>query len=213
MNLPGKKTPDPELLAAYLDGEFEGRDGLEDLRRLVEGWLENDAEAQQLARDYRRLKQTWADTPIHDPAPLAWERMLRCTRRRSRSAEKRRPRRTWMVGLLGAAAGVCLAFGLMMFPSEREIEAVSIEPLSADLHKLVVDYAFPVASADEVIIQQVEGSDVALLVVGQLPLQGLLELVDPEDLAIQSMEPGVDNAMPQVRVGNRSPMIWARDMP
>ena len=49
MNAPNHHdwTPDPQLLAAYFDGELEGRDDRADLRARVEAWLEQHPQAKR----------------------------------------------------------------------------------------------------------------------------------------------------------------------
>ena len=74
----------------------------------------------------------------------------------------------------------------------------------------VEEEILPVARAEEVAILQVDGRDIATLVVGTLPVQGALELVTPEEVDIRSMQPAADGMAPQVRIGARSPTIWAK---
>jgi hypothetical protein len=63
---------------------------------------------------------------------------------------------------------------------------------------------------DEVEILRVEGADTGTLVVGALPVHGPLELADPGEVTVTSIEPDArDQMVPVIRSTGR-PMIWAR---
>jgi hypothetical protein len=74
------------------------------------------------------------------------------------------------------------------------------------------DDVFPVATASEVTILRVEGSDTETLVVGTLPVHGPLELALPGEVSLTSVQPDAhDNMVPRVLLrGPSRPMIWAR---
>lgn len=219
MTSPGNyPPPDPELLAAYLDGEFEGRDGLDDLRGKVESWLESDPAAQELARDYRHLRRLCTDLSAPEVSPAVWARMLNRVRDRAMHSARSAPARRKTGVLPLKAALSALAAGLVVLflswyttpPAPQAPARPNPEPHAAASQAQEEDFIFPVARADEVTILQVEGNDIATLVVGRLPLQGLLELVTQEEVSITSMEPAEDNMVPEIFVGTRGPMIWAR---
>ena len=65
-------NPGPELLAAYVDGEFEGRDELAALRVRVEDWLSKHPHAQEELAQYRKLRKLWHDTAPDEPSDEAW---------------------------------------------------------------------------------------------------------------------------------------------
>ena len=71
---------------------------------------------------------------------------------------------------------------------------------------------FAVARAHEVEILNVEGADTHTLVVGDLPLKGLLELAGLGDVTVNSVQPAArDNMLPDVHLsGPGRPMIWAK---
>jgi len=71
---------------------------------------------------------------------------------------------------------------------------------------------FPVATAEEVVIRRVEGADTSLLVVGQLPVNGPLELAAPGEVHVFHVRPDrPDQMMPTVlEKGPSPPMIWAK---
>ena len=74
------------------------------------------------------------------------------------------------------------------------------------------DEILPVADASEVTIVRVEGADTHTLVVGELPLQGSLELVAPGDVILTLIRRNAkDNEAGSIRlIEGSSPMIWAR---
>jgi hypothetical protein len=67
-----------------------------------------------------------------------------------------------------------------------------------------------VATMDEVEILRVEGADTGTLVVGALPVHGPLELADPGEVTVTSIEPDARDQMVPVMRSTGRPMIWAR---
>lgn len=190
-------APSPELLAAYFDGEFEGRDELGPLRRRLEDWLARNPDACAELADYRRLRQLWLETTPPEPAPSAWQTVqahleANCRHGRVPVATRSSP---WPTAVLTGAA--CLLFALTA---------------ASRLKVLMDDSPFPVASEREVVILHVDGADAGTIVVGELPLQGPLELVGPGDVTLTSVQPAQrDNMVPDVFVaGPGRPIIWAR---
>lgn len=194
-----------EILAAYADGEFEGRDDLALLKQRVENWLASNPEARgELAR-IRQLKQLWQDTTPETPDKQAWAPML--------AALESMPRRTVSAGrswrftaAWAAAAAAALAAVTLIWWTQRTLPQTALAPVAEE------DMPFSVARADEVEILNVEGADTHTLVVGELPLKGLLELAGLGDVIVNSVQPAArDNMLPEVHVnGPGRPMIWAR---
>ena len=60
-------VPSPELLAAYFDGEFEGRDDLALLRQRLEDWLDRHPGARCELAEYHRLRHLWLETTPPEP--------------------------------------------------------------------------------------------------------------------------------------------------
>lgn len=215
-NRTGKpEAPDPELLAAYLDGEFEGRDGVDDLRRKVEGWLESDPAAQHLVRDYRRLRRGWSATSPPEPGKPVWETILGRVHRDLAASGRQPPRRSRMPWLIGLAAACIAALALMAFGPGRKPAAPSVS-LAHGVSRSPLPEAgeeegvLPVAQAHEIAILEVEEDDMSLVAVARPPLTEVIELVRPEDVTVSPMEPhSGDGTVTEVRVGTRSPMIWA----
>ena len=68
---------------------------------------------------------------------------------------------------------------------------------------------FPIARQDEVEILHIDGDDLASVVVGRLPLVGAIELAEPGEVEVTSLQPAHgDNMTPMVPRGR--PMIWAK---
>jgi hypothetical protein len=187
-------------LAAYFDGEYEGRDDLAPMRRRLENWLATHPRGCRELAEYRRLRQLWLQTTPADPAPEAWQAVQRQLEKcQTGPPVGRRVRASWpwkAAGLIAAAA--CVLFAVLLRP-ERPRGTEDIEP-------------FPVASADEIVILNVEGADTGTLVVGELPVQGPLELADPGEVSLTSVQPAErDNMVPEVSVsGPGRPIIWVR---
>jgi hypothetical protein len=196
--------PSPELLAAYFDGEFEGRDDLEPLRRRLEEWLARNPRGCAELGEYRRLRRLWLETTPPDPPPASWRLVQshlenRGTGTGAADFSSSRPslRTPWKTtGFLVAAA--CLLLAVIRF---KEFAGPPLD-----------DKPFPVASEREVVILHVDGADTSTLVVGALPVEGPLELAGLGDVTLTSVEPADrDNMVPEIHIdGPGRPIIWAR---
>jgi hypothetical protein len=196
----GGWEPSPELLAAYFDGECEGRDDLAGVRRRLEDWLSSSPRGRTELAEYRQLRQLWQQSTPSEPSRQAWQTIqdrIGASLPIAHAAKKSARRQAWRVtGLVAVAAGVLVAAGLLSFsPGPARDET-----------------PFPVASAREVVIMRVEGDDAGTLVVGELPIQGPLELVGRGEITLTSAQPAPrDNMVPDVELnGPGPPMIWAR---
>ena len=86
-NAPDPKwNPDPQLLAAYFDGELEGRDDLADMRARLEAWVEEHAEARQEWAKHQQLQKLWLETTPAEPGAADWNQTLERI-----DTERRRP--------------------------------------------------------------------------------------------------------------------------
>jgi hypothetical protein len=194
-------SPSPELLAAYFDGECEGRDDLAPLRRRLEVWLADHPRGREELADYRRLRQLWLLTTPVEPAPAAWLavqcRLETCHTGSPPAAQGVGRSWPWKAAALLAGAA-CFLWTVLVFRDGTPVTE-DIEP-------------FPVAAAHEVVILNVEGADTGTLVVGELPVQGPLELAGPGDVTLTSVQPAQrDNMVPEVYVsGPGRPIIWVR---
>jgi len=208
-------TPRPELLAAYADGEFEGRDKLEPLRRRLEAWLARHSHAQEELAQYRTLRRLWLASTPREPAGNPWPAMQArlerlcgpCSALREKSSAGR-----WVAAYLGVAASLVLAglvWNALRIPVPRDQpnrNGPSLVRATDDLEP------FPVATEAEIVILRVEGQDTPSVVVGQLPLQGPLEVAAREDVTVTSVQPhGPNNMVPTVH--GRGPgaplLLWA----
>jgi hypothetical protein len=184
--------PTPELLAAYGDGELEGR---EQIAR-VEAYLAGHPEAQAELAAQRRLRHLWDETTPAEPTTAAWQRTFEGVA----SAPRRvAPRPTWWAfGAVVVAACVVWALVAVWRTPPPTVAPTPVEP-------------FPVAHNDEVEILRIDGDDLASIVVGRLPLLGVLELAESGDVEVTNVQPAQgDNMRPMMPVVGRRPMIWAK---
>jgi anti-sigma factor RsiW len=206
--------PRPELLAAYADGELEGP-AFRQLKAQVESWLAAHPQAAaDLAAD-RHLEDLLRRCPAPGPSEDLWDAVqgrVRSDLERLAAAGRqgfslRRRLTAAMAGLTSAAAAVWLALSLVPRPASPELSRATHPARVADQ-----DVAFPVATEDEVEILSVQGEDTGTVVVGQMPLQGPMELAGPGDVTLTSVRPArADNMMPDVRMDDTdTPLVWAR---
>lgn len=178
--------PDPQLLAAYFDGELETRDEMGDLRRRIEAWLVTHPEA---AEEADALDKLWLDTTPAEPGERAWTGML--DRIESQRAQVARPaaRRPWLaIGL--SAACVLLAVGALLgvwrgLTSTQGTRDVVVQLSPDELEMLQV------ALAGEITILRYEGADTDAVVVGAMPVDGDLALADTGEVCISCKCPRV----------------------
>lgn len=189
-----------EILAAYADGEFEGRDDLVVLKQRVEDWLARHPEAAAELAAIRQLKQLWLQTTPAAPSEEAWERLHAQARQLQPATPRHGSWRRKLAASVAIAACVTLAvaLGWLRWAGRTDL-GPEVQPI-------------PVATADEVEILNVDGADTHTLVVGLLPVQGPLQFAAPGDVSVTSVQPAArDNMMPDVHVqGPGRPMIWAR---
>lgn len=192
--------PDPQLLAAYFDGELTGADAAT-LRIRIENWLEAHPEA---SADWAELKKLLRDTAPSEPSESAWRSVReRMDAKRPAPPPKRRP---WLAAA-AIAAGIALFLGTIVGwralrspQAERAQAVLPGHPDEADFEPL------PVASADEVTILRIEGADTDAVPVAFLPVAGELELAGPGEVCISCKCPRINVRQdPPHR-----PMIWAR---
>lgn len=180
--------PDPQLLAAYFDGEL--RD--DPLCTRVEAWVAAHPDA---GEDADALKKLWLDTTPAEPSEAAWRDTLA-------RIEARRPQPSGRWLWFGAAASIMLigaSLGLLqaLTPTQKVSDRV--------VHLPDVD-VLPVALASEITILRFEGPDTDSVIVGEMPVSGELELADSGQVCISCKCPRV-----VVRQDPpHRPMVWAR---
>lgn len=210
MNQPSNHPwePDPQLLAAYFDGELadcaEGAEGGDDVRARIEAWLLSHPEA---AEESDALKKLWLETTPAEPTPAQWNAVLDRIDARRPARPAAPPRRPWLY--FAAAASVVLFLGAF-FGASRFLQPpqpgpgpVAINPGASNPDDLEV---LQVALASEVTILRMEGPETDAVVVGAMPVAGSLELADSGEVCISCKCPRV-----HVRQDPpHRPMVWAR---
>ena len=197
-------TPDPQLLTAYFDGELECR---AEMRARLEAWLEAHPDA---CEGYQQLQKLWLDTTPTEPSNAAWNRAIdQVDARRRAPIVLPASKGSWVtVGIM--AASIAIFFGLL-FGAMRALLPTNVksDPVALLANEGEV---FPVALAEEIVIFRIEGADTNLLVVGQLPVSGALELAAPGEIHVFHARPDeADQMVPTMhQTGPGPPVIWAK---
>jgi hypothetical protein len=202
-------NPSPEILVAYFDGELSGRPELDQLRCRVAQYLRQHPEAHAILDDYRRLTELWQHTRPIDPGPRCWEEMESHLDKVAPALPPRLLHRGWL-GAIAAAAAIAVAVWLGIQHNQRPRDVTPAPPVVTQVVPEEIE-VLQVATAAEVTILRVEGDDTPTLIVGELPLRGLMELLGPGEIALTTVRPDArDQMMPHIRVdGPHRPMIWA----
>jgi hypothetical protein len=200
--------PDPQLLAAYFDGELDGRDGVADVRARIEAWLEAHPEAMAEWTKHRQLDKIWGATTPAQPNADAWDRTLARIDegRRKQPAPARSANRGWLGVALLLTGVAAVAVGLLLGTLFPRAGTQVVSPKNQDAVEV-----FAVATSDEITILRVEGADTASLVIGEPPLSGPIELAEYGEIRVVHLRPDArDSMIPNVRQqGPHRPMIWA----
>lgn len=201
--------PGPELLAAYLDGELEGRDDLAALRARLEDWIACHPEVRDEIQRQRRLRRLWEQTAPEEPTAAQWRAALSSILSLASAGRARAPEAPFAetkgkayvqtLGLVAACLACVVLLSATFLSSPTQPWSV---PSALDFY-LPEDDPFPVARSQEVEVLQVAGADTGSLPIGRLPVQGELELVGHDDVAFSE-----SNA--RVIFGVNSPMAWER---
>jgi hypothetical protein len=167
-----------------------------------------DPEQQQLDQDLRRLLQRTAPP---EPHPAVWTSLFAQIERQARGegqvtrsglASRLSSLTPWLAASAAVAAALLVALLIELGRTPQVANVGPVAPTGAE--------AFPVASAAEIEILSVAGADTHTLVVGNPPLDGTLELLEPGDVSLFSVEPAADDMVPEFRFhGPNAPMIWA----
>jgi hypothetical protein len=142
-----------------------------------------------------------------EPSEAEWARVLDRIERGLReprvSVAPAARRGRWIVAvsfMISAAAAAAVFLVLMHTPPEQPT------PIAPGL--AVVPEAFPVTASEDVEIVSVDAADSGALVVGDLPLNKPIVLVEAGDFALRSVEANPDGEWVQMD-GDAAPMVWA----
>jgi hypothetical protein len=209
-------APSPEVFAAYADGELDSAGPSAALRKQIEGWLVEHPEAAGTVEAQRQVTEWCQVTTAPDPGEPAWTAMAQRLRALPLPPPQGRhwSRRAWLAVLGGtAAAALWLALSQLWPLTRPGVVRNEHTPPGGELPRppragQEAD-VFEVATAAEVEILSVQGDDTGTLVVGELPVQGALVLLQPGEVTLTSVQPARDNMVPEIRTGPTAPMIWA----
>ncbi len=202
--------PRPELLSQYYDGELDHDPAR---KSLVENWLATCPEAAEQIETYENIEQLLEQTVPLEPDDFQWQKVVLgiedgCRRRHERWAWLSR---RLAAGMLGSTAAAVL-LTLMLIPKPQTDQQARPAPtqVEAKPSEAPVD-PWQVATSDEIEILRVGGDDTGSLVVGDPPVEGMLELASPGEVTLYSVEPAEDNMIPDVRFqGPSAPIVWAQ---
>jgi len=202
-SLDNEWKPEPELLAAYFDGELEGRDDAAEIRARIEAWLEANPQAAGEWTAHQQLKKLWLDTTPAEPSAAAWTQVLRRIHaERARPAPKpaRVSRRIWLAAGV-VAASILLFIGIFLGAMRMlQTEPISL-PIAAEENVEMLE----VAQSSEVTILRIDTDDIDGVIVGAMPVSGLVDLMDVGEACISCKCPRiVVRQDPPDR-----PMVWA----
>jgi hypothetical protein len=178
--------PDPEMLAAYADGELDAAE----CHRLEDWLLDHPADSQKI-EEHRRFTRLYKSTRPGEPTESAWAAArARVQARYVREAHKRWSGANWRRWILPFAAAVLIALWVGRGPRLERLE-----PAAAPA-------PFPVASPLDVEIISLDPADSQALVVGELPAREAFMAATPHDIIVRSMMPDTDGKVPVLRVSH-----------
>jgi anti-sigma factor RsiW len=169
----------PELLAAYVDGELAPPE-----RQAVESWLTDHPEARAEVEAQCRIGRAWQSTRPHEPDAGTWAAALENIRARLEvtplSSRRRLPLR-WLVGL---AAGILAV--ISVFLALRPSPPGSLVALG----EVDRNEPFQAASADDVEITSLADADSDhVLLVGFAPVRGPMLLASEGEILLDDITP------------------------
>jgi hypothetical protein len=208
----GDPAPTPEQLAAYADGELDGRPALEPLRRRIAAWLAEHPDTAAEIEAQRRLTRLWRATTPPEPSEEVWDGVLERLEQLPRTSPEHGWRVARLAGWAGAALAACAAavwLALALSGPGPGRAVVRQAPRDPGKRERVVaprpapkeDEPFPVATADEVEILRINGADTETVLVGELPVSGPLIMPEPGEVEITRPQP-------EVRMADGPPMVW-----
>jgi hypothetical protein len=209
-------TPSAELLAAYADGELDEEGPQAALCRRIESWLARNPEMARTLDAHRRITEWCRDTAAEDPGPVAWASVMGRLRLAVGSGQGRRWTSLPWLAAAGGTAAACLvvAVTLVSWLGKRDTayphNLMSLaQPQPRALREDAEPDVLPVATASEVEVLSVKGEDTTTLVVGELPVEGPLPLLQTNEVTFTRIEPARDNMVPEVRRAGHTTFVWA----
>ncbi len=195
---PNDWQPEPQLLAAYFDGELEDAG---DTHARIEAWLEAHPEAGEESAELKKLLRETAPTA---PSDAAWKQTLeRIDGARKGPVAAPRAQRLWLAAAM-VAASIVLFIGILL--GAGRFFQTKNGPFVENPQAILPDgEVLQVASASEVTILRIDGADTAAVVVGELPVSGVLDLADAGEVCISCKCPRVGYCQD----APHRPMVWA----
>lgn len=188
--------PRVDELTAYVDDQLSPPD-----RQRVEEWLADHPQAAAELRAHERLQALYEKSAAGDPD---WSDSLETieqgiVEQGKRAHERRLPR--W--GLVGAVSAAAVLLAVLAANRPQS------DPVAPAVPAVL---PFPVASMDDVEIISVDAADTDALVVGVLPLEKPIVLMEHGDVELTSIEKDAHADFAHLRwhpEEDDSPMIWA----
>jgi hypothetical protein len=165
----------PELLAAYADGELSPAEQCR-----VECWLADHPEARADVEAQRRLARLFEEATPPLPAEGQWADALAAVERGLATPPVRRVDWRRRLFLAGAALAAAAALLLVLLRKDAPRETRPDETPAAE-------EAWPVASADDVLILSMDDRDRGALVVGEPPVNEPLQLLAADEVQVNKV--------------------------
>jgi hypothetical protein len=188
--------PSPEQLAAFLEGDLHP-----DLHDQVDNWLADHPEAQAGLNADRDLDLLFRETVPPEPSPEAWEATLAHIQSRVFDPPVRPRSPRWGVRLVaGLVSAAAVLAGVLLVPPtfhHPDGSAGLVTPEGEGFE----EEPFVVASAREVNIISMDARDADAVVMG-MPLMGLFQLAEQDDIEVLDAEPPhADGPVPWLEEG------------
>jgi anti-sigma factor RsiW len=192
------RTPTPEQIAAWVDGESSRGEA-----DRVETWVADHPEARRDAESMAQLTRLYRDQPIPMPSEARWRSTLDQIRPRvAPTPEAARRWRSWLGVAIASAAlvgAVILARNLWPSPTPAPIARTSQVPDEED------EEPFAVARSSEVHIIRMDAEDADRVVTGR-PLLGTMDFAGPGDIDVLKIQPAGEGLTP--RLERRAALPW-----
>jgi hypothetical protein len=186
----GEELP-PRLLAAYADGEVTPEE-----RARIEAWLADHPEAAAEVDAQRSLARLYEENPPPNPSEEEWSGVLARIEQEINKPlpEPVRAPRRWPRYALN------LGYGLALVAASVLLTIVLWSPLPPTPSTQqsrpgpIVGFGDPlvIASGEDVHIVSMNDADSSALIVGDPPVRGPLELLGPDEVKVNKVEPTDD---------------------